>query len=166
MKKFTFTLTVALLTLWCVTGCLSNTSSVIKEFDTSGKLVKETTTQESVVKTLIDSTKNKVVWASDQGWAAGIYFVPPASSAENPAGVLKIIAGKNDMTMLTAPVSPIPESAVVNAIGGFSSMIAAGRAGTLSVTSNGVSAVAGDTDSGTAASTVSSGMAGTETASK
>jgi len=153
MKKFTFTLTVALLTLWCVTGCLSNTSSVIKEFDTSGKLVKETTTQESVVKTLIDSTKNKVVWASDQGWAAGIYFVPPASSAENPAGVLKIVAGKNDMTMLTAPVSPIPESVVVNAIGGFGAMIAAGRAGTLSVTSNGVSAAAGSSSASAGTST-------------
>lgn len=157
MKHVIVTLLITLAALFAVTGCLSSTGSVIREFDAgTGKLTKETTTTESVIKTVIDSTKHKIVWISDQGWAAGVHFVPPASSAENPAGVLKIVAVKADRTFLSAPVDSIAGRYVVNSIAGFSAMVAAGRAGTLSVTSNGISSVAG-TENSTGSSTAADG---------
>lgn len=141
MKKFRergFLVLVGLLTIM-LAGCLSPTKSEVKEFDpTTGKLVKETVTSESVAKTVVDSTKGKIVFISDQSWTGGVYFVPPASDAEDVAGVLKLLVAKRDFVMMTAPFAPISEPVAVNSIKGLADMVASGRAGEISVNANGI----------------------------
>lgn len=126
-----------------MTGCLSPTQTQIKEFDpVTGKQIKETTTSESVIKTVTESTKNKLVLISNQSWTGGVYFVPPASDAENAAGVVKAAVMKSDFTMLSIPMEAVNSATAIGAISGLASMVAAGRAGDIGVTTSGISASA------------------------
>ncbi|OGV53551.1 MAG: hypothetical protein A2017_20855 [Lentisphaerae bacterium GWF2_44_16] len=61
MKKAFTMIGLVSATAIIMTGC--NSTSTIKEFDSSGNLIKETTTKESVVEQIIASTKGKTVVA-------------------------------------------------------------------------------------------------------
>lgn len=78
MKKLTITFAIGILSLGILTGCTS--TSTIKEFDTKGNLVKETTTKESVVEQVIASTQNKTVIAFREFYMVGLRAEP---STEN-----------------------------------------------------------------------------------
>jgi hypothetical protein len=81
MKKL---VTIAMLVILAIlisgilAGCTS--TSTIKEFDEKGNLIKETTTNESVVEQVIASTKNKTVVAFREFYCVGLRAEP---STEN-----------------------------------------------------------------------------------
>ena len=83
-----------------LTGCLSATQSTIKEFDASGNLTKETVTSESVVKNLVESTKNKTVIMWESGWMA--YMAASTATTEDPTPTVKMFAGKADKGVISA----------------------------------------------------------------
>ena len=80
-------------------GCMTSTST-ITEFDASGKVVKKTVTQESVVKSLVQSTKDKTVVAWESGWAA--YLSASTATNDDPTPHVKIFAGKTDKGVISA----------------------------------------------------------------
>ena len=130
----------ALLTMLCLTGC-AGTWSVVTELDpATGKAVRRTETSESIAKTVVDSTRSKLVLVSKQGWLGGIRAVPPGSSSENPAGVLELMIGKDDTLLLTVPSAQVESPAVAEAVRQFADLVAAARASDLSLTASGVSA--------------------------
>lgn len=90
----------AVLAAVCLAGCLSATQSTIKEFDASGNLTKETVTSESVVKNLVESTKNKTVIMWESGWMA--YMAASTATTEDPTPTVKMFAGKADKGVISA----------------------------------------------------------------
>lgn len=82
-----------------LTGCAS-TKSVILEYDKDGNLVKKTTTSQSLVKDVTQSTKNKTVVAWENGWAA--YLSASTSTQEDPTPHVKMWAGKAAKGVISA----------------------------------------------------------------
>lgn len=82
-----------------LTGCLSPTQTVITDYGADGKIVKETVTSESVIKSVTDSTKDKSVIVWESGWIA--YMSATTATAENPSPTFKIGAGKIDKGAIT-----------------------------------------------------------------
>ena len=74
-----------------LSGCTS-TQSVIFEYDSSGKLVKKTESQESVVSSLMQSTQHKTVIAWEDGWTA--YISVSSGTTEDPTPHGKIFMGQ------------------------------------------------------------------------
>lgn len=146
---------IAALAIIALPGCFSATQSTIKEYNADGSIARETVTSESVIKTVIDSTRDKLVIFNDQSWLGGIYFVPPGSDTANPAGVLKIAAGKSDITMVTVPFERVGKSYAVQTATGIASIITAARAGEISLSSTGISSSAGTSDAATDTATAS-----------
>ena len=72
-------------------GCTS-TRSIVTEFDQSGKVTKRTETSESVISTVMGSTKNKSVIIWEDGWAA--YISGSTGTVEDPTPHGKIFCGK------------------------------------------------------------------------
>lgn len=137
MKKIIIALTVIAAAL-LLPGCLAPTQSTIREYDAAGNVIKETVTSESIVKTVVESTKDKLVYLNDQSWLAGIRAIPPGSSAENPMGTLEILAGRSDKTMLTMPMEKTSD--VAAATSGIEAITTAARAGDIMLSATGVSA--------------------------
>lgn len=129
---------VALVALFTLTGCMSGTGTTIREYDTGGNMLKETVTTESVVQTVVNSTKEKIVFLNDQSWIGGIRLVPPGSSIENPMGTFEVLAGKRDFIMMTAPQKPAAD--ISKATAGYTSMIEAARSGKVAVGKDGIGA--------------------------
>jgi len=155
MRKLSLIIIAALAVLIALPGCFSATQSTIKEYNADGSIARETVTSESVIKTVIDSTRDKLVIFNDQSWIGGIYFVPPGSDTANPAGVLKIAAGKSDLTMITVPFERVAKSYAVQTVTGIASIVTAARAGEISLSSTGISSstAAADTAADTATTT-------------
>lgn len=129
-----------LMAMLCLAGC-AGTWSVVEELDpTTGDVIRRTETSESIAKTVVDSTKSKLVLVSKQGWLGGIRAVPPGSSSDNPAGVLELMIGKDDTLLLTVPSAQVESPAVAEAVRQFADLVAAARASDLSLTATGVSA--------------------------
>lgn len=82
---------IALPVLLSITGCAS-TKSVISEFDQAGNIVKRTETTESVISTVMSSTKNKSVIIWEDGWAA--YISGSTGTTEDPTPHGKLFCGK------------------------------------------------------------------------
>lgn len=82
-----------------LTGCLSPTQTTITEYGADGKIVKETVTSESVIKSVTDSTKDKSVIVWESGWIA--YMSATTATAENPSPTFKMGAGKVDKGAIT-----------------------------------------------------------------
>lgn len=97
MKKVFIIVALFIALAALITGCSS--TSVIKEFDEKGNLVKQTETKESVVELVVASTQNKTVFAYTDGWMAGIEST--VFSSENPVPVLRILAKKDNRGVLT-----------------------------------------------------------------
>lgn len=99
MHKSIIILAVAALAV--LPGCMTPTQSVIQEYDvTTGKLSKQTTTTESVVKTLVESTKSKTVIAWESGWVG--YISVALMTTDDPTPHIKMFAGKADKGMISA----------------------------------------------------------------
>lgn len=82
------------------TGCFSPTQSTITEFGADGKtIVKQTVTSESVIKSVVESTKDKSVFTWESGWNA--YIHATTATADNPTPTVKIGAGKVDKGAIT-----------------------------------------------------------------
>lgn len=126
-KRIVCIISLHLLALLAVTGCAS-TKSTIKEYDSAGKLTRETVTSESIVKTLTDSTRNKTVIAWENGWAA--YLSVSTATQEDPTPTAKIFAGKTAKGVM----SILPGATIT----GAAEVIAATRED-LSVSTSGVS---------------------------
>ena len=86
-----YKLTIALFSALLFCGCAS-TRSIVTEFDEQGKRVKQIETSESVVSTLMKSTKNKSVILWEDGWAA--YISGSTGTIEDPTPHGKIFCGK------------------------------------------------------------------------
>lgn len=80
-----------LFALVLLTGCAS-TKSVITEFGADGKIVKVTETTESVISTVVESTKNKTLIVWEDGLTG--YISASAGTAEDPTPTGKIFVGK------------------------------------------------------------------------
>ena len=61
---------------FCCRGCLAPTQSTSREYDAAGNVIKETVTSKSIVKTVAESTKDKLVYLNGQSWLAGIRAIP------------------------------------------------------------------------------------------
>ena len=121
-------------------GC-TGTKTITTELDPeTGRPVKITECGESIAKTVMDSTKGKIVLISKQGWLGGIRAVPAGSSIDAPAGCLEMVVGKDDTLLLTVPAANVESAAVANAVGQFTQLVAASRAGDLTIGATGVSA--------------------------
>lgn len=83
--------------VFLMSGCWSPT--VVEEFDKDGKLVKKTTTEESVIKSVISSTKDKTVFCYRRGWAAYLRLWTVNSTTVSPE--FDCFAGKEDEGFLT-----------------------------------------------------------------
>lgn len=151
MKKIICSLFLGVAMALFISGCQITvpTTTTVKTVDPKTGVETTTETSESALKSFLESTKGKLVHVSRQGWAGGIYFVPPASDSSNPAGVLKIVAGKEDDTYTSVPMQPITPDVVTGALGGIEGIIAASRSGDISLTGTGISAKAGDTTTNT-----------------
>lgn len=85
--------------LLLLAGCMTSTST-ITEFDAAGNIVKKTVTNDSVVKSLTMSTKDKTVVAWESGWAA--YLSASTATNDDPTPHVKIFAGKTDKGAISA----------------------------------------------------------------
>ncbi len=83
-----------------LTGCFSATQSTVTEFDLEGRVIKQTVTGESVIKTLTESTKNKTVIMWESGWMA--YISLSTATIEDPTPTAKMFAGKADKGLISA----------------------------------------------------------------
>lgn len=82
------------------TGCFSPTQSTITEFGADGKtIVKQTVTSESVIKSVVESTKDKSVFTWESGWVA--YLHATTATADTPTPTVKLGAGKIDKGAIT-----------------------------------------------------------------
>ncbi|MDR0932141.1 MAG: hypothetical protein LBM70_03870 [Victivallales bacterium] len=81
-------------------GCLSATRSETLEFDAAGKVIKRTVSSESVVDSLVKSTKSKTVVVWESGWLG--YLSLSAATLQDPTPTAKIFAGKSDRGMVSA----------------------------------------------------------------
>ncbi len=84
---------MAIVAICLFSGCTS-TQSQIKEYDANGNLTKETTTSESVISSVVKSTKDKTVIAWEDGWAAYMSISP--ATTEDPTPHMKLFAGKTN----------------------------------------------------------------------
>lgn len=97
MKKF-FLMLVAVFSLF-LTACFAPTQTTVSEYNAEGKLVKTTVTSQSVIKSVVESTKDKSLITWQSGWAA--YMSASTATTEDPTPTFKIGAGKIDKGMIT-----------------------------------------------------------------
>lgn len=79
-------------------GCTS-TRSIITEFDAAGKIIKTTETQQSVISSVVESTKDKTVIIWEDGWAA--YISCSSGTTEDPTPHGKIFCGQVNKGVLS-----------------------------------------------------------------
>lgn len=82
-----------------LTACFAPTQTTISQYDAQGKLVKTTVTSQSVIKSVVESTKDKSLITWQSGWAA--YMSASTATTEDPMPTIKMGAGKIDKGMIT-----------------------------------------------------------------
>ena len=129
MNRIFFSFALVLL----LTGCTS-TRSVITEFDSAGKVIKTTETQQSVISSVVESTKDKTVIIWEDGWAA--YISASSGTTEDPTphgkifcgqvnkGVLSIHKEHLNITGIAEVINATKSNVTVNAQGASSSRAA------------------------------------------
>ena len=134
MRKLTF-LAASAAALLLIPGCFSPTSSTITEYDSDGRITRQTVTSESVVKTVVESTKDKSVVVWDNSWLA--YLAVTTSTAEDPTPTMRMGVGRADKGAATIhkdhELTLLP--AIVEAI----------RAGEISISGSGIGAKSAQT---------------------
>jgi len=121
-------LTAAALAVVTLAGC-TGTGTTITEYDSEGRVVKITTTTESVVATVVESTKDKTVAVYDNSFLA--YVSASSATTDDPTPHVKFGIGQADRGMLTMPKECDQQYA--------SKIVEAMRAGEISVSASGVS---------------------------
>ncbi len=86
-------LLIAVVAAAVLTGCTS-TQSTITEYDQAGNISKVTESSESVISSVVKSTKDKTVIVWEDGWAA--YMSISAATPEDPTPHMKMFAGKTN----------------------------------------------------------------------
>ena len=109
-------------------GC-TGTGTTITEYDSEGRVVKVTQTSESVVSSVVASTKDKIVAVYDNSFLA--YVSASTATTEDPTPHVKFGIGQADKGMLTMPKECDQQYA--------SKIIEAMRAGEIGVSASGVS---------------------------
>ena len=135
MKKYTFIFAVAAVAAVIGSGCFSPTSSTITEYDADGRITRQTVTSESVVKTVVESTKDKSVIAWDNSWLA--YLAVTTSTAEDPTPTMRMGIGRADKGAAT-----IHRDHDLSLLSGIVEAI---RAGEISVSASGIGATSAQT---------------------
>lgn len=130
MKKY-WMLFVAAAGLLLFSGC--GTPMKITEYDAAGHVTKVTESNESPIKSMIESTKDKQVLVSDQSYLYGLRFIPPGSSTENPLGIFELIFGRQDKIILTTPMEKVKEMSPER----IAELIKSARAGEISISPTG-----------------------------
>ena len=129
MRKLSITAATAAILL-TVPGCFSPTQSTITEYDADGRITKQTVTSESIVKTVVESTKDKSVVVWDNSWLA--YLAVTTSTAEDPTPTVKMGVGRADKGAATIHkdhnLALLPD------------IITSARAGEISVSAEGIGA--------------------------
>ena len=110
MEKLFF-LTVA--ATFLLTGCLSPTANKVTEYDSAGNIVKVTETTESVVTSLMESTKDKTVIAWDNSFLA--YLSASTATVDDPTPTLKMGIGKSDKGLLSIKHESFSPEAIIEA---------------------------------------------------
>lgn len=90
---------IAIALMLIMAGCTA-TKSYVKEYDTEGRIVRETVTSESIVTSLTKSTQKKTVIAWESGWTA--YLSCSGATTEDPTPTFKMGAGKIDSGLISA----------------------------------------------------------------
>lgn len=109
-------------------GCFSPTENTVIEFDNDGRITKKTITSESVVASVINSTKNKTVFAWDNSFLA--YFSASTSTTEDPTPTVKMGLGRSDKGVLTL----MPGQSLEHA----AALVRSAREGHISVSDQGI----------------------------
>ena len=91
VKKNIFVLVAGILVFLWSSGCAS-TRSTVTEYDAAGNVTKITETSESVISSVVESTRNKTVIAWEDGWAA--YISLSSGTVDDPTPHGKIFAGQ------------------------------------------------------------------------
>ena len=81
----------AITTTFTAAGC-TPTRSLVTEFDNSGRIIRQTETSESVLKTVVNSTASKSVFIWEDGWSC--YISVSAGTPEDPTPHGKLWMGK------------------------------------------------------------------------
>ena len=90
---------VVVVATFLLTGCLSPTANKVTEYDSAGNLVRVTETTESVVTSLMESTRDKTVIAWDNSFLA--YLSASTATMEDPTPTLKMGIGKSDKGLIS-----------------------------------------------------------------
>lgn len=121
-------------------GCSSLTTTTTTEtaYSADGQTVTstkvtKTDTEKSLADTVVESTKEKQVFISDQSYLYGLRFVPPGSSSENPFGIFELIFGRQDKIIITTPMNKVMDTNTAK----ISDQIKAARAGDIGITTTG-----------------------------
>jgi hypothetical protein len=88
---------ILLLIIVLLSGC--NSTKTIFEFDKDGNVTKKIETDESVIKQITESTKNKTLYVWSKGWAAKIQA--STATTDNPTPTFVIYAGNIDQGILS-----------------------------------------------------------------
>lgn len=124
-------------------GCAS-TQTVVKEFDSNGKVTRETVTKESVVKEVTASTQNKTVIVWENGWMA--YLSVSTATTDDPTPTAKMFAGKAAKGVISAQPDQQNWDGIAKAISATKE--------NLNVSTTGISGTSATTaDTGTSAAT-------------
>lgn len=121
MKFFVFALPLLFLA-----GCFAPTANTVTEYDSAGNIVRVTETSESVVKSLVESTKDKTVILWDNSFLA--YLSASAATMEDPTPTLKMGIGKADKGLISLKHENLNPAEIVSAA----------RAGDLSLSATGI----------------------------
>ncbi|MEA4861701.1 MAG: hypothetical protein AB7F40_05260 [Victivallaceae bacterium] len=127
MRKYSFIMAVVLAAA-AFAGC-TGTGTTITEYNSEGRVVKVTQTSESVVSSVVASTKDKIVAVYDNSFLA--YVSASTATTEDPTPHVKFGIGQADKGMLTMPKECDQQYA--------SKIIEAMRAGEIAVSASGVS---------------------------
>ena len=109
MRKLIVIFSAAVTIVFLSAGCAS-TRSTVTEYDAAGNVVKRTETTESVISSVVESTRNKTVVAWEDGWAA--YISVSSGTVDDPTPHGKIFAGQVNQ----GAISILPEQKNLNGI--------------------------------------------------
>ena len=113
-----------------LTGCFAPTRSTMTEYDAEGRIIRRTESSESIVKTVVESTKDKSVVVWDNSWLA--YLAVTTSTVEDPTPTMRMGVGRADKGAATIhkdhDLALLPE------------IITSARTGEIGVTGSGVGA--------------------------
>lgn len=110
MEKIFFVVVAA---TFLLTGCLSPTANKVTEYDSAGNIVKVTETTESVITSLMESTRDKTLIAWDNSFLA--YLSASAATVEDPTPTLKMGIGKSDKGLLSIKHESFSPEAIIEA---------------------------------------------------